>query len=221
MKTLRISVSIFFAAILLLSSRVYGQKKDDFDVLTPQKGLNAKEKAAELTKEGWKTNLYSIEEQLASTWKLMCEMRENGNDRRYFWAQSESSASNFSDAMEKNHISCTQDLTYQVELPFLSQCRLIACKKKFSEEQIATIEKVVLHITPMVVSNHSRPSFEIFNQKDKKLVMVKSIYVVDTTGIYDIILKECIKFLGDNEKNAPLIDVFQEAIKRMENKKLR
>lgn len=219
MKTLKLTFSIVCAALLLLAGQVYGQKRDKYDVIPPQKGNNAKEQAAELSKQGWNAHIFTIEEQLASTWKLMCEMQSN-NESRYLWAKAEVTTANEKDAIMENFIQCSKDLTYQVQLPFISQCRIIMMQKGNSGDQIAAMEKIVRQITPMVIQNNSKKSLELYKEKDKQ-VSVQTVFIVDKTNLYDILLKECINYIGDNKDFATLEEVFNEAIHRMAKKNLR
>ncbi|MBO4655298.1 MAG: hypothetical protein J5644_07115 [Bacteroidales bacterium] len=219
MKTLKSIFSLVCAIVLLLAGQVYGQKKGSSVILPPQKGNNAYEQAVKLTGEGWKTAMYNIEEQLASTWKLMSEA--DGNVNRYIWAEYESAAESLEKAKMENYMQCIDILSYQVQLPFMSQCRLIMIQKNIGgEQQIAEMEKTVNYITPIVIQNNSLKSMEFYKEMDKNFI-VQTVYLVDKTNIYDELLKECVKFVGNYKDAATYTEIFKEAHDRMAKQSLR
>ena len=119
MKNLKLTLSVVCAVLLLTGGQLFGQnKKGRGDVMTPVKADNFKEMAAKLSNDGWKTDSYTIEEQLASTAKFKCEINPKIGDALYLWSQVETSGSNLKDVREKNYITGMTNLTYQVELPF-------------------------------------------------------------------------------------------------------
>lgn len=90
MKNLKLTLSVVCAVLLLTGGQLFGQnKKGRGDVMTPVKADNFKEMAAKLSNDGWKTDSYTIEEQLASTAKFKCEINPKIGDALYLWSQVE------------------------------------------------------------------------------------------------------------------------------------
>lgn len=221
MKNLKLTLSVICAVLLLMGSQVYGQnKKVRDDIMLPVKADNFKEISAQLTKEGWKTDSYTIEEQLASTAKLKCEVDPKMGDALYLWAQVETKGSNLKDTKEKNYIAGLTNMTYQVELPFVSQCKMILMQKRVAGEQISAMEKIVHQISPMVIQNLSKKTMEIYLEKDNTYT-VRSVYMIDKSKVYDILVESCVRDAAGYKENAILIDVFKEALNRMAKQSLR
>lgn len=221
MKILNLFFSVICAVSLLAAGQLYGQDRiDKGAVMPPVKGDDMKGLASELNREGWKTDRYSIEEQLVSTAKLKGEMNKQTHDALYLWVQEESSGSNLQEVKEKNYISGINRLSYQVELLFLSQCRLSLMQRNGTAEQIAAMEKIIVHVAPQVVQNECRKSMEIHRSQDEQ-VAIRSVYMVDKSKVYDNLCNECIKHAESDKKNAILTDVFKEALNRMAKQSLR
>ena len=221
MKNLKLTLSLVCAVLLLTGGQLFGQnKKGRGDVMTPVKADNFKDMAAQLTKDGWKTDVYTIEEQLASTAKLKCEINPKLSDALYLWSQVETTGSNLKDTREKNFITGMTNMTYQVELPFISQCKMILMQKRASADQISAMEKIVHQISPMVIQNLSKKTMEIYTEKDKTYT-VRAVYMIDKSKVYDILVESCIRDAAGYKENAILIDVFKEALNRMAQQSLR
>lgn len=221
MKNLKLTLSVVCAVLLLTGGQLFGQnKKGRGDVMTPVKADNFKEMAAKLSNDGWKTDSYTIEEQLASTAKFKCEINPKIGDALYLWSQVEASGSNLKDVREKNYITGMTNLTYQVELPFVSQCKMIMIQKRASSEQISAIEKIVHQISPMVIQNMSKKTMEIYLEKDKTFT-IRSVYMIDKSKVYEILVESCVRDAAGYKENAILIDVFKEALNRMNKQSLR
>ncbi len=221
MKNLKLTLSVVCAVLLLTGGQLFGQnKKGRGDVMTPVKADNFKEMAAKLSNDGWKTDSYTIEEQLSSTAKLKCELNPKLGDALYLWSQVETSGSNLKDTREKNFITGMTNMTYQVELPFISQCKMILMQKRASADQISAMEKIVHQISPMVIQNLSKKTMEIYTEKDKTYT-VRAVYMIDKSKVYDILVESCIRDAAGYKENAILIDVFKEALNRMAQQSLR
>ena len=221
MKNLKLTLSVVCAVLLLTGGQLFGQnKKGRGDVMTPVKADNFKEMAAKLSNDGWKTDSYTIEEQLSSTAKLKCELNPKLGDALYLWSQVETSGSNLKDTREKNFITGMTNMTYQVELPFISQCKMILMQKRASADQISAMEKIVHQISPMVIHNLSKKTMEIYTEKDKTYT-VRAVYMIDKSKVYDILVESCIRDAAGYKENAILIDVFKEALNRMAQQSLR
>lgn len=221
MKNLKLTLSVVCVVLLLTGGQLFGQnKKGRGDVMTPVKADNFKEMAAKLSNDGWKTDSYTIEEQLASTAKFKCEINPKIGDALYLWSQVETSGSNLKDVREKNYITGMTNLTYQVELPFVSQCKMIMMQKRASSEQISAIEKIVHQISPMVIQNMSKKTMEIYLEKDKTFT-IRSVYMIDKSKVYEILVESCVRDAAGYKENAILIDVFKEALNRMNKQSLR
>lgn len=221
MKNLKLTLSVVCVVLLLTGGQLFGQnKKGRGDVMTPVKADNFKEMAAKLSNDGWKTDSYTIEEQLASTAKFKCEINPKIGDALYLWSQVETSGSNLKDVREKIYITGMTNLTYQVELPFVSQCKMIMMQKRASSEQISAIEKIVHQISPMVIQNMSKKTMEIYLEKDKTFT-IRSVYMIDKSKVYEILVESCIRDAAGYKENAILIDVFKEALNRMNKQSLR
>jgi hypothetical protein len=221
MKNLKLTFSLVCVALLLTGGQLFGQSKKGKDgIVTPLKGDNYKEIAAQMSRDGWKTDSYTIEEQLISTAQFKGQVNPKSNDALYLWVQQESSGSNLRDVKEKNYISGVTSLTYHVEVPYLSQCKLILMQKRGSAEQMSALERIILQITPMVVQNLSSKTMEIYQEKDKTYT-VRSVYMIDKSKVYDILTESCIRDASGYKDNAILIEVFKEALNRMAKQSLR
>lgn len=221
MKNLKLTLSVVCVVLLLAGGQLFGQnKKGRGDVMPPVKADNFKEMAAKLSSDGWKTDSYTIEEQLSSTAKLKCELNPKLGDALYLWSQVETSGSNLKDAKEKNYITGMTNLTYQVELPFVSQCKMIMMQKRASSEQISAIDKIVHQISPMVIQNMSKKTMEIYLEKDKTYT-IRSVYMIDKSKVYEMMVESCVRDAAGYKENAILIEVFKEALSRMNKQSLR
>lgn len=221
MKILNLFISVFCAVSLLTAGQLYAQNRiDKGAVMSPVKGDDVKRIADELTRDGWKTDNYTIEEQLVSTAKLKGEMNPKTHDALYLWIQEESSGSNLQDVKMTNYITGVTSLTYQVELPFISQCRMILMQRKGTAEQIAAMEKVVVHISPMVVQNLTGKSMEIYRSQAEQYT-VRTVYMLNKSKVYEILCSECVRHAEGNKENASFVDVFKEALNRMAKQSFR
>ena len=220
MKTLRLTLSIVCASLLLISGQVFGQSKTDkSNIMPPVKADNFKEIASQLSKDGWKTASYTIEEQLVSTAKLKGEMSAVTHDALYLWVMEENTAANMADAKEIINIHAVDKLTYQVALSFLSQCQIVLIQKGLSE-RMRDMNQIVNQIAPMVVQNNIHKSMEIYLEKDKTYT-VRTVYMIDKSKVYDILVESCVRDAAGYKENAILVDVFKEALNRMAKQSLR
>lgn len=220
MKTLKLMLSIVCATLLLTSGQVFGQnKRDRADIMPPVKADNYKEMAAKLKEEGWKTDVYTIEEQLVSTAKLKGEMSPVYHDALYLWVMEETTAADIAKAKETNNMDAVNSLTYQVALPFLSQCQILLVQKG-ANEKMKILNQIVNQITPMIVQNNILKSMEIYLEKDKS-VAVRSVYLINKSKIYDMLVEECIHQSEGVKENAILAEFFKEAHHRMAKRSLR
>ena len=221
MKKLTLTLSLVCFALLLTGGQLFGQsKKNKGDIYPPEKPDNFKEMSVQLLKDGWKTDNYTIEEQLTSTAKLKCEVNPTSGDALYLWSQVETKGSNLKDIREKNYITGMTNMTYQVELPFVSQCKMILMQKRASSDQIAVIEKIIHQVSPVVVQNLSKKTMDIYVEKDKAFT-VRSVYMIDKSKVYEILVESCVRDAAGYKENAILIEVFKEARNRMAKQSLR
>lgn len=220
MKTLRLTLSIVCASLLLISGQVFGQSKTDkSNIMPPVKADNFKEIASQLSKDGWKTASYTIEEQLVSTAKLKGEMSAVTHDALYLWVMEENTAANMADAKEIINIHAVDKLTYQVALSFLSQCQIVLIQKGLSE-RMRDMNQIVNQIAPMVVQNNIHKSMEIYLEKDKS-VTVRSVFLLNKDKVFNMMVEECIHHAEGSKENAILMDIFKEASRRMAKRSLR
>ena len=220
MKTLKLMLSIVCATVMLTSGQVFGQnKRDRADIMPPVKAENFKDMAAKLTEEGWKTAAYTIEGQLTSTAKLKGEVSSVSHDALYLWVMEETTAADLEKAKETNNMDAVNSLTYQVALPFLSQCQALMVQKG-ATDKMKVLNQIVNQITPMVVQNNINKSMEIYLEKDKS-VTVRSVYLLNKDKIYDLLLEECVRQAEGVKENAILIEFFKEAHNRMAKRSLR
>jgi len=220
MKTLKLMLSIVCATLLLTSGQVFGQnKRDRADIMPPVKADNFKEMAAKLTEEGWKTTAYTIEEQLVSTAKLKGEVSPVSHDAMYLWVMEETTAADIAKAKETNNMDAVNSLTYQVALPFLSQCQTLLIQKNASDRMKA-LNQIVNQITPMIVQNNIIKSMEISLEKDKSAT-VRTVFMLNKDKVYDMLLEECIHQADAVKENAILIEFFKEAHHRMAKRSIR
>lgn len=220
MKTLKLMFSIVCATLLLTSGQVFGQnKRDRADIMPPVKADNFKEMAAKLTEEGWKTTAYTIEEQLVSTAKLKGEVSPVSHDAMYLWVMEETTAADIAKAKETNNMDAVNSLTYQVALPFLSQCQTLLIQKNASDRMKA-LNQIVNQITPMIVQNNIIKSMEISLEKDKSAT-VRTVFMLNKDKVYDMLLEECIHQADAVKENAILIEFFKEAHHRMAKRSIR
>lgn len=220
MKTLKLTLSIVCASLLLISGQVFGQSKTDkSNIMPPVKADNFKEIASQLSKDGWKTASYTIEEQLVSTAKLKGEMSAVTHDALYLWVMEENTAANMADAKEIINIHAVDKLTYQVALSFLSQCQIVLIQKGLSE-RMRDMNQIVNQIAPMVVQNNIHKSMEIYLEKDKS-VTVRSVFLLNKDKVFNMMVEECIHHAEGSKENAILMDIFKEASRRMAKRSLR
>ena len=220
MKTLKLIVTLVCATLLLTSAQVFGQsRKEKSTIVPPVKADNFKEIADRLSNDGWKTSAFSIEEQMASTAKLQSETNPSDHGAMYFWVKEETTASSLSDAMTANLISAVNNIAYQVEAPFLSQCQLILVNKG-ATDRLSAMNKIIAQSVPMVIQSNLRKTMEIYREKDK-MNTVQTVYMLNKEKIYDMVVMECSKHAQADKENSILTDVFKEAKDRMENRKLR
>ena len=220
MKTLKLMLSIVCATVLLTSGQVFGQnKREKSDIMSPAKADNYKEIAAKLTEEGWKTSAYTIEEQLVSTAKLKGEVSPVTHDAMYLWVMEETTAADIAKAKETNNMDAVNSLTYQVALPFLSQCQILLIQKGATDKMKA-LNQIVNQITPMIVQNNIVKSMEITLEKDKS-ALVRTVFLLNKDKVYDILVEECIHQAEGVKENAILIEFFKEAHHRMAKRSLR
>ena len=220
MKTLKLMLSIVCATVLLTSGQVFGQnKREKSDIMSPAKADNYKEIAAKLTEEGWKTSAYTIEEQLVSTAKLKGEVSPVTHDAMYLWVMEETTAADIAKAKETNNMDAVNSLTYQVALPFLSQCQILLIQKGATDKMKA-LNQIVNQITPMIVQNNIVKSMEITLEKDKS-AMVRTVFLLNKDKVYDILVEECIHQAEGVKENAILIEFFKEAHHRMAKRSIR
>jgi hypothetical protein len=221
MKKMKFTLTVVCMMLMLAGVHFEGQaQRDKGEIVAPQKGKVAKEEADLLAKDGWKTDKYTIEEQLASTWMLMCTSNPGTGESRYLWVEKEATGENLKDIMVKNYISGITNLTYQLELPFISQCKIVMLQKKASLDQMERMEKIVRQVSPMVVQNMNKKSMEIYRQKDKTYT-IRSVYMIDKSKAYDILCEACIKDASANKENATLVEIFKEALNRMAKQSIR
>ena len=218
MKTLKLSLSIVCATLLLISGPVFGQK-DKSDIMQPVKADNFKGMAAKLFEDGWKTEAYTIEDQLVSTAKLKGEMSPMTHDAMYLWVMEETTAADLAGAKEANNMNAVNKLAYQIQLPFLSQCQILLTQKG-AIDRMKDMNKIVNQIAPMIVQNNIRKSFEIYREKDKAF-SVQTIYILNKDKVNDMLVEECIKHAEGSRENAILMDIFKEAHNRMAKRSLR
>ena len=219
MKTLKLMLSLVCAALLLTSVQAFGQnKKNKSDIMPPVKADNFKEIAANLTNDGWKTAEFTIEDQMVSTAKMKAEMSAMSRDAQYLWVMEETTAADLAAGKEANHINAVNKLTYQIELPYLSQCQVILVRKGMGDK-IQLVNKIIRQITPMVIQNNLLKTMEIYREKDNSC-KVQTVYMIHKDKIYDMIMDECIKQVKDDKENAALMDFFRESKARMEKKDL-
>lgn len=219
MKTLKLMLSIVCAIVVLTSTQVFGQNSDRTDIMTPLKADNYKDMAAKLSEEGWKTLSYTIEEQLVSTAKLKGEMSPISHDAMYLWVMEETTAADLAGAKEANNMNAVNSMTYQVALPFLSQCQVLLMKKG-TVERMNDMNRIINQVAPMVVQNNIRKSMEIYLEKDKS-VTVRAVYVLNKEKIYHVLMEECSRHAEGSKENAILTDIFKEAMHRMAKRSLR
>lgn len=220
MKTLKLMLSIVCATVLLTSGQVFGQnKRERSDIMSPAKADNYKEIAAKLTEEGWKTSAYTIEEQLVSTAKLKGEVSPVTHDALYLWVMEETTAADMAKAKETNNMDAVNSLSYQLALPFLSQCQILLIQKG-ATDRLKDLNQIVNQITPMVVQNNIVKSMEIYLEKDKS-AMVRSVFLLNKDKVYDMLVDECIHQAVAVKENVILIEFFKEARQRMAKRSLR
>lgn len=218
MKTLKLSLTIVCATLLLISGPVFGQK-DKADIMPPVKADNFKDMAAKLSADGWKTEAYTIEEQLASTAKLKSEMSPVSHDALYLCVMEESKAADLASAKAANNMNAVNHLAYQVQLPFLSQCQILLIQKG-ANDKMKDLNQIIHQIAPMVVQNSIRKPMEIYREMDKAF-SVRSVYILNKDKVYDVLVEECIKYAQSSKENAILMEVFKEAHLRMARRSLR
>ena len=220
MKTLKLMLSIVCATILLTSGQVFGQnKRDRADIMPPVKADNFKEMADKLTEEGWKTAAYTIEEQMVSTAKLKGEMSSVSHDAMYLWVVEETTAADMAKAKETNNMDAVNSLSYQVALPFLSQCQILLMQKG-ANDKMKDLNQIVNQITPMVVQNNMIKSMEIYLEKDKSAT-VRSVFLLNKDKVYDMLVEECVNHAVAIQENVILIEFFKEARGRLAKRSLR
>lgn len=220
MKTLKLMLLIVCSTVLLTSGQVFGQnKREKSDIMSPAKADNYKEIAAKLTEEGWKTSAYTIEEQLVSTAKLKGEVSPVSHDAMYLWVMEETTAADLAKAKETNNMDAVNSLTYQVALPFLSQCQILLIQKG-ATDRMKALNQIVNQITPMIVQNNIVKSMEITLEKDKS-AMVRTVFLLNKDKVYDILVEECIHQAEGVKENAILIEFFKEAHHRMAKRSIR
>lgn len=220
MKTLKLMLSIVCATLLLTSGQVFGQnKRDRSDIMPPVKADDFKDIAAKLTEEGWKTSAYTIEGQLVSTAKLKGDVSSVSHDALYLWVMEETSAADMEKAKETNNMDAVNSLTYQVALPFLSQCQTLLIQKGLNDK-MKDLNQIVNQITPMIVQNNIIKSMEIYREKDKSFT-VRTVFLLNKDKVYDLLVEECIRHAEGVKENAILIEFFKEAHHRMAKRSLR
>ena len=220
MKTLKLMLSIVCATLLLTSGQVFGQnKRDRSDIMPPVKADDFKDIAAKLTEEGWKTSAYTIEGQLVSTAKLKGDVSSVSHDALYLWVMEETSAADMEKAKETNNMDAVNSLTYQVALPFLSQCQTLLIQKGLNDK-MKDLNQIVNQITPMIVQNNILKSMEIYREKDKSFT-VRTVFLLNKDKVYDLLVEECIRHAEGVKENAILIEFFKEAHHRMAKRSLR
>ena len=220
MKTLRLMLSLVCATLLLTSVQTFGQnKRGRYDIMPPVKADNYKEMAAKLTEEGWKTDAYTIEEQLVSTAKLKGEVSGKTHDALYMWVMEETTAADIAKAKEINNMDAVNSLSYQVALPFLSQCQTLLIQKG-ANDRMKELNQIVNQITPMIVQNNIMKSMEIYQEKDKSAT-VRTVFLLNKEKVYDMLVEECIRHAEGVKENAILVEFFKEAHHRMAKRSLR
>ena len=220
MKTLKLMLSIVCATVLLTSGQVFGQnKREKSDIMSPAKADNYKEIAAKLTEEGWKTSAYTIEEQLVSTAKLKGMVSSVYHDALYLWVMEETTSADMAKAKETNNMDAVNSLSYQVALPFLSQCQILLMQKGLTD-RMKDLNQIVNQVTPMIVQNSMGKSMEIYLEKDKS-VTVRSVFLLNKDKVYDMLVEECIHHAEGVKENAILVEFFKEAHHRMAKRSLR
>ena len=140
------------------------------------------------------------------------------NDAQYLWVMEETTSSDLASSKEANHINAVNKLTYQIELPFLSQCQVILSRKGLGEK-LQVLNKVIRQITPMVIQNNLFKSMEIYREKNNTFT-VQTVYMIDKDKIYDMIVDECIKHVQADKENAILVDFIKEAKIKIDKKDL-
>lgn len=220
MKTLKLMLSIVCATLLLTSGQVFGQnKRDRSDIMPPVKADDFKDIAAKLTEEGWKTSAYTIEGQLVSTAKLKGDVSSISHDALYLWVMEETTAADLEKAKETNNMDAVNSLTYQVALPFLSQCQTLLIQKGLNDK-MKDLNQIVNQITPMIVQNNILKSMEIYREKDKSFT-VRTVFLLNKDKVYDLLVEECIRQSEGVKENAILTEFFKEAHHRMAKRSLR
>lgn len=220
MKTLKLMLSIVCATLLLTSGQLFGQnKRDRSDIMPPVKADDFKDIAAKLTEEGWKTSAYTIEGQLVSTAKLKGDVSSVSHDALYLWVMEETTAADLEKAKETNNMDAVNSLTYQVALPFLSQCQTLLIQKGLNDK-MKDLNQIVNQITPMIVQNNIIKSMEIYREKDKSFT-VRTVFLLNKDKVYDLLVEECIRHAEGVKENAILIEFFKEAHHRMAKRSLR
>lgn len=220
MKTLKLMLSIVCATLLLTSGQVFGQnKRDRSDIMPPVKADDFKDIAAKLTEEGWKTSAYTIEGQLVSTAKLKGDVSSVSHDALYLWVMEETTAADLEKAKETNNMDAVNSLTYQVALPFLSQCQTLLIQKGLNDK-MKDLNQIVNQITPMIVQNNILKSMEIYREKDKSFT-VRTVFLLNKDKVYDLLVEECIRHAEGVKENAILTEFFKEAHHRMAKRSLR
>ncbi|MBQ9435346.1 MAG: hypothetical protein IJU33_04390 [Bacteroidales bacterium] len=190
--TLKIILLVFLFAM----GNVYGQKEGTPSggktgkLIAPSKTTSVEAQAKELSKQGWKVTAYSLEEQLASTYSLMCKVDTMSGEPAYLWAQQEISSSSLKEAKSYAERLCYEALIRQFTGYLLARCQNVMQQQGATEEQTIHMYNVLTEAVPRIVRMQAKVSLDISKENGKQAA-VRTVMLLDKSKATNMIYGEC------------------------------
>lgn len=230
MKKLHFIIIAMVASLLLIGGQTYGQARKSTamvaerkgavkgDIIKPVEAKDAAKMADKLTSEGWKTDKYTIKEQLISTWTLMSEFNEKTSTSKYAFAHTVNTLENLRDAKEKNYMDAMDRLGQQLMAPIALHCKAVMIQKNLKPEQEKEMLQILMNIPNATIQRMSKKSMEIYVEKDNSYT-VETYFFVDKDETLEAIQTDCINYCKGKSMDKTYISILEVAFKNLKTKK--
>lgn len=216
MKKLNLIAFVLVASLMLIGGQTFGQARKSTankasvkgEIMKPVEAKDAAKMADELTQKGWKTEKYTIKEQLISTWTLMAELNEETNMSKYVFIRKVNTQENLRDTKEKNYMDAIDNLGADLMAPMMIQCKAIMDQKKMNPDQMKNMMMVMKSIPHSTIQRMSRKSMEIYLANDNSFT-VETYFFVDKEATLKAIKSDCLNYCKEKSMGKEYMDILE------------
>lgn len=220
MKKLNLIIIALVASLLLIGGQTYGQARKTTaqvasnkgyvkgEIMKPVEAKDAAKIADGLTQKGWKTDKYTIKEQLISTWTLMSELNEETNTAKYVFVRKVNTQENLKDTKEKNYMDAMDNLGIELMAPLMIQCKAIMEQKKINQDQMKNMMMVMKSVPHATIQRMSRKSMEIYQENDNKFT-VETYFFVDKEATLKAVKADCLNYCKEKSMNKECVEIIE------------